>query len=72
VALLQLIKDKKTSLFGKFSNELDHGMKTAAWEEVLLKAKSLEIVAANKNAAYVRDSVWGVWRARTLVRCCYQ
>jgi len=72
VALLQLIKDKKSIIFGKFSNEPDHGMKSAAWEEVLLKAKSLEIFAATKNAAYVRDSVWGVWRARTLLSCCYQ
>jgi hypothetical protein len=67
VALLTLINSKKRILFGKFSNELDSRQKEDAWNEVLLKAKSLEMVQDNRDYKYVRDKLYGVWRVRTLV-----
>ncbi|OXA49679.1 hypothetical protein Fcan01_15337 [Folsomia candida] len=64
--LLNMIKQKKSILFGNFSSDLDNKAKTNAWNEVLLKAKSLQIVSAERNYAFVRDKVYGAWKTRTL------
>jgi len=58
---------KKNILFGKFSDEIDHNKKVAAWKEVLVIAKSLEIVTEQRDWTYLRDSIWGQWRSRALV-----
>jgi len=55
IELLNLIKRKKSILFGKFSNELDNREKHSAWEEVLSKAKSLGMVTEDRRAEFVRD-----------------
>lgn len=68
LALLQHIKEKRELLFGKFSSEVDHKMKAEAWNDILLKAKSLQLVTENRDAAYVRDKLYGVWKCRALVR----
>jgi len=68
LALLNLIKEKKDVLFGKFSSELDNHMKHAAWEAVLDKAKSLQLVTEKRDSTYVRDKLYGLWKSRALVR----
>ena len=67
IALLNLIQCKKTILFGKFSSDLDNKEKHLAWTEVLMKAQSLTIVSSDRDVAFVRDKVWGVWKSRALV-----
>jgi len=68
VALLKAIQERKQILFGKFSDEIDNKKKVAAWNDILLVAKSLEIVSEQREWAYVRDTIWGQWRSRALVR----
>jgi hypothetical protein len=67
MAFLRTIMKKKDVLFRKFASDLDNREKKLAWTEVLLKAKSLQIVTAERDEKYVRDNVWGVWKSRTLV-----
>ncbi|KAI5692983.1 hypothetical protein M8J75_005218 [Diaphorina citri] len=40
--------------------------KEEAWKEVLLKAKSLKLAAAEKTWTYARDSLWSAWKSKTL------
>jgi len=47
--------------------ELDNNSKIDAWNEVLLKAKSLEVVSDQRDWTYVRDKIWGHWKSRVLV-----
>jgi len=67
IELLNLIKRKKSILFGKFSSDLDNREKHSAWEEVLSKAKSLGMLTEDRRADFVRDKLWGVWRSRAMV-----
>lgn len=66
IALLELIKNKKTVLFGNFKN-VTAVQKQEAWEDVLLKAKSLELASNDKSWIYARDNLFGLWKSRTLV-----
>lgn len=66
LAFLEAVKERKEILFGKFSNEIENVLKRQAWEELLEKAKSLNIVAGHRDWTFVRDSVFGVWKTRTL------
>jgi len=67
VAILQKIKEEKDILFGAFSNKQMKEDKTKKWQKVTELAQSLDI-AAGKNWQYERDTVWGNWRKRTMVR----
>lgn len=66
IALLEVIKNKKSVLFGNFKN-VTAVQKQEAWEDVLLKAKSLELASSEKSWIYVRDNLFGLWKSRTLV-----
>jgi len=44
----------------KFSSTTDNARKQEMWEEVAAKAKSLELATATRDAAFVKDKVWGV------------
>ncbi|XP_008482107.1 uncharacterized protein LOC103518796 [Diaphorina citri] len=66
LALLEIIKEKKATLFGALSPTLTARDKEEAWKEVLLKAKSLKLAAAEKTWTYARDSLWSAWKSKTL------
>lgn len=74
LAVLAVIKEKKDVLFGNFKNTTNIE-KRDAWEEVLDKAKSLELASADKKWTYARDGLFGLWKCRTLVsmasRLCF-
>ncbi|XP_049306219.1 uncharacterized protein LOC125777788 [Bactrocera dorsalis] len=67
LAVLNVIKEKKSILFASFKNnrvsKLD---KQAAWEDVLKKAQSLQLASAQKTWTYARDSLFGLWKSRTM------
>lgn len=67
IALLEVIKCKRAVLFGNFKN-VTSIQKQDAWEEVLLKAKSLELATNEKTWTYARDNLFGLWKSRSLVR----
>jgi len=66
VALLKKIREEKEGLFGAFSNTLTKSDKTKKWKEMTEFAHSLGF-AEEKDWTYVRDTVWGNWKTRTLV-----
>ncbi len=66
LAFLDAVKARKDVLFAKFSNVIDNNRKKVAWEEVTEIAKSLNVVAAHRDSLFVRDSVFGLWKSRTL------
>lgn len=49
------------------SNSVTKTDKEAAWGMVLEKAQSLQMAPANKTWTFARDSLFGVWKFRTLV-----
>jgi len=66
LALLEEVRKRKDILFSKFDNEVENNTKIRAWEEVLEKAKSLNIVSADRDYRFVRDKVFSVWKSRTM------
>jgi hypothetical protein len=54
-------------LFGKFSSTIDNVGKQAAWEEVRLKALSLQLCAAHRDRDFVRDKMWREWKVASVV-----
>lgn len=67
LAVLEVIKEKKSILFGNFKNKLTAKEKEAAWNEVLQKAQSLQLAGADKSWTYARDNLFGLWKCRALV-----
>jgi Myb/SANT-like DNA-binding protein len=67
LAILTLIKEKKSILFGQFSSTLENSQKHNAWKEVLLKAQSIGAFGADRDWTWVRDSLYGVWKSRSVV-----
>jgi hypothetical protein len=59
MALLRMILEKKDILFGKFSLSVENKTKQLAWEEVRLKALSLEICSSARDRDFVRVSALG-------------
>lgn len=66
MALLNVIQEKRSILFGKIS-EVDNKQRHLGWMEVLSSAQSLQIVSAERDFAFVRDKIWGVWKSRAMV-----
>jgi hypothetical protein len=67
LAILTMIKEKKHILFGQFSSTLENAQKQDAWKEVLLKAQSIGACGAERDWTWVRDSLYGVWKSRSVV-----
>lgn len=68
LCVLNIIKEHKHILFASFQdNKVTKTQKEDAWTIVLEKAQSLNLVAANKKWTFARDSMYGVWKSRTLV-----
>jgi hypothetical protein len=67
IELLKMIKEKKLILFGNFTDELENKMKNDAWDEVVVKAKSLQLIREDRDADFVRDKLYGQWKSRALV-----
>lgn len=65
LALLSYIEDRKQILFGNFKVTTNKEKQTA-WEEVLEKAKALELVSADREWTYVRDNIFGLWKSRSM------
>lgn len=65
ITILNLIKEKKDILFGKFSSSLTHDIKTKTWIDINEKIKAVGIF--NKDWKYLRDTTWQNWRKRTIV-----
>jgi hypothetical protein len=61
------VKEKKSILFGKFTDELANKMKNDAWDEVVVKPKSLQSIREDRDADFVRDKLYGQWKSRALV-----
>ena len=55
-------------LFAPFSSTVTHDMKVAGWEKVLTTAKSIGVVAQERDWKFLRDKVFSVWKSRTLLR----
>ncbi|XP_049316810.1 uncharacterized protein LOC125779494 [Bactrocera dorsalis] len=69
LAVLQVIKGKKDSLFGSFQNNATcKTQKQDGWTEVLKTAQSLGLAAANREWTYARDNLFGLWKSRTLAK----
>ncbi|CAG7785290.1 unnamed protein product, partial [Allacma fusca] len=68
MAILTMIRDRKEVLFGIFTSELDNASKKQAWVDVLTKAQSIGACNSSRTWEFVRDSMWGNWKSRTLVR----
>ncbi|XP_049302136.1 uncharacterized protein LOC125775520 [Bactrocera dorsalis] len=67
LAVLNVIKEKKSILFASFKNNRVNKLdKQAAWEDVLKKAQSLQLASAQKTWTYARDSLFGLWKSRTM------
>ncbi|KAL1492338.1 hypothetical protein ABEB36_010678 [Hypothenemus hampei] len=64
--ILQKIKEKKSVLFGAFSDTLTKKDKQNAWEEVCTYGKSIGVIASNKNGTYLRDTWWPNLRKTTV------
>lgn len=64
--ILNLIRDKKDTLFGAFSPKLTKIDKQDAWEEILEEGKRLGLIPSAKDINYIRDVFWQNLRKRTL------
>jgi hypothetical protein len=42
-------------------------MKNDAWDEVVVKAKSLQLIGEDRDPDFVRDKLYGQWKSRALV-----
>lgn len=65
LAVLASIEEKKSVLFGNFKNTCAKE-KQSAWEEVLEKAKALELASADRSWTYARDNLFGLWKSRSI------
>jgi hypothetical protein len=65
--LWKMIQEKKSILFGKFTDELENKMKNDAWDEVVVKPKSLQLIREDRDADVVRDKLYGQWKSRAFV-----
>lgn len=66
IQVLQLIRDHRTTIFGKFSNSLASKDKHKVWEKITTEAKILGLLPESKDAKYVRDVYWQNIRRRTV------
>lgn len=64
--ILELIRSKKTVLFGTISKQLTVTEKTLAWDAVAEEAKKLGVFPSEKDTKYLRDVLWHNIRKRTL------
>lgn len=64
--ILELIRDHRTTIFGKFSTSLTSKQKNDVWDQITTKAISLGLLAANKDSKYLRDTYWQNIRRRTV------
>lgn len=64
--VLQLIREKKDTLFGAFSAKLTKLDKIDGWETILEEAKKLGLIPSNKCVSYLRDIYWQNIRKRTM------
>jgi uncharacterized protein (UPF0548 family) len=68
LAVLEVVKNNKRTIFGSFSgNKISATDKTEAWQRVLDKAKSLGLGGNERSWTYARDSLFGVWKSRSMV-----
>jgi len=67
LGILQNILERKDVLFGKFSSLLDNTRKKNSWEEVTEYVKSVEACESTRDWKFVRDKIYGQWKANTLV-----
>lgn len=65
ITILNLIRDNKDVLFGKFTNVLTHEVKVEKWKDIAEKVKASGIYS--KDWKYLRDTTWQNWRKRTIV-----
>lgn len=65
IAILNVIRDNKDVLFGKFTNVLTHEVKVEKWKDIAEKVKASGIYC--KEWKYLRDTTWQNWRKRTIV-----
>lgn len=66
IKLLEFIRAERTLLFGAFSSSITKKQKNDVWEKITIKAISLGLAAANRSAAYIRDTYWQNLRKRTI------
>ena len=55
---LNLVKEKKDIIFGKFSDEITRETKLQAWKDIVEQLKVYVKLAADKEVSYFRDTVW--------------
>lgn len=68
IAVLDVVKANKDVLFAVFNNNtVTKNDKATAWSKVLRAAKNLKIAGETKSWQFARDSLFGVWKSRTLV-----
>lgn len=60
------IEKKRDILFAAFSNTITKTTKDAAWEAIAEKAKSVNVIGAQKNGKFLRDVTWQNWRKRAI------
>lgn len=58
ISIVREINEAKDTLFGPFCLERSIQMKVRMWSDILEKAKSLGLVAANRDYSYMRDIYW--------------
>ncbi|CAG7832732.1 unnamed protein product [Allacma fusca] len=66
MVILTMIRDNKDVLFGNFTSELENIQKKKAWVDILVKAQSIGACNSSRKWEFVRDSMWGNWKSRTL------
>lgn len=65
ISILNLIREEKDVLFGRFTSQLTHEQKVGTWKRVAEKATA--IGAFSRDWKYLRDTTWQNWRKRTIV-----
>lgn len=68
LSVLNIVKENKNVLFGKLTGSICKNEKQAAWEKVLQQAKAVQLASVDKKWTFARDSLFGLWKSRTLVR----
>lgn len=67
INLLNILREHKDILFGKFTATLTHQIKIAKWKEITEQAHALCALDVNKDWRYLRNTLWQNWRKRAIV-----
>lgn len=61
-----MIRDYRTTLFGRFSSSITSKHKQEVWNTITQKAIDQGLILANKDAKYLRDVFWQNIRRKTI------